>query len=58
MNREAQLLFLTCPSYPWSILYNTECYAKNHHVPFLESLVWFDLRFNPSFPDQTLCIYT
>ena len=34
------------PIYPWSSPYNVECLARQHQVPFFESLVWLDLGLN------------
>ena len=31
------------PVFPWSLPYNCECKARQHQVPFFESLVWLDL---------------
>ena len=46
------------PLYPWSLPYNAECLARQHHVPFFESLVSLDLGFNPSLPDHWRTLYS
>ena len=35
------------PLCPWYIPYNAECKARQHQVPFFESLVWLDMGLNP-----------
>ena len=40
------------PLYSGSILYNAECYARQHQVPFFESLVWLNLGLNPGLPNH------
>ena len=40
------------PLYPWSLPYNAECSAKQHQVPFFESLVWLDLGSNTGLLDH------
>ena len=40
------------PLYPWSLPYNTECWARRLQVPFFKSLVWLDLGLNLSLTDH------
>ena len=42
----------TAPFYCWSSPYNAECLAKQHQVPFFESLESLNLGLNPSLPDH------
>ena len=48
----------TVPLYPWSSLYSAECLARQHQVPFFESLVWLDLRLNLSLLDHWQTLYS
>ena len=46
------------PLYPWFLPYSTECLARQHQVPFFESLVWLDLGLNPSLLDHWRTLYS
>ena len=46
------------PLYPWSSPYNAECWARQHQVPFLESLVWLDLGLNSGLLDHWWTLYS
>ena len=43
--------------YPWSLLYNAECWARRHQVPFFASLEWLDLGLNPGLPEHWRTLY-
>ena len=45
------------PLYPWYIPYITECLARRYQVPFLKSLVWYDLGLNPGLLDHWRTLY-
>ena len=46
------------PIYPWYVPYIVEGWAMRYQVPLLKSLVWRDLRLNPSLPDHWRTLYT
>ena len=47
---------LDCSTYPWSVPYNAECYARNHQVPsfWVFAMTWLGIESRSSGPWRTL----